>query len=299
MVLWLRDSDPDATFGRKQVSLSTIRQESLPELLAGPLLIAGGVLCVAAFVFSFTVTPLVNGAEVSTPAPIGDKMVTTRLLLSQKIFYFHMPAAVVSMVALLFTAVYGALFLAKRRSSFDIRARTATETALVFVLMTMVSGELWERFEWGVWWVWEPRLTTYLILMLLVIGYFILRNAITDPERRATYSAVFGIITFIDVPLCFMITRMVPSSVHPVIFRTDSGLSPLMLAPLLMALAGFAAIAVALYQYRLRSQLLRERLEALKQELETYDESMGESMAMTRGESDHGSDSGRDILNRP
>ncbi|MDR0501509.1 MAG: cytochrome c biogenesis protein CcsA [Coriobacteriales bacterium] len=233
-----------------------------------PMFIAGVLFCVVAFVLSFTLAPLVLGAQVDTPALIGGQMVTNKLLLSQKIFYFHMPVAVVSMASLLFTAVYGALFLRSRKRKHDIRAKVATEIALVFVLMTMVSGELWERFEWGVWWTWEPRLTTYFILMLLVIGYFILRNAVGDPERRATYAAVFGIIAFIDVPICFLITRLVPSGVHPVVFRTDSGLAPNMLVPLLIAMLGFCCIAFALYRYRLRTELLLARTEEIKEQLE-------------------------------
>jgi heme exporter protein C len=132
----------------------------------------------------------------------------------------------------------------------------------------MVSGELWERFEWGVWWTWEPRLTTYFILMLLVIGYFILRAAIDDPERRASYASVFGIIAFVDVPICFMITRLIPSGTHPVIFRTDSGLPPNMLIPLLISMFGMFMLAYGLYRLRFRQSILSERVEALKERLE-------------------------------
>jgi heme exporter protein C len=231
-------------------------------------LIGGALLTAAGFICAFTIAPLVYGATASEPAVIGGQVVTNRLLLSQKIFYFHMPVAVTSMAALAFTALFGVLFLLKRRRIWDTRARIATEISLVFIMMTMVSGELWERFEWGVWWTWEPRLTTYFILMLLVIGYFILRNAIDDPERRATYASIFGILAFIDAPVSLMITRLVPSGVHPVIFRTDSGLSPEMLIPLLLSMAGFAAVACALYRLRLREQLLRQRLEALTESLE-------------------------------
>jgi heme exporter protein C len=172
------------------------------------------------------------------------------------------------MVALVFTAAFGILFLKKRERRFDLSAKVATEIALVFILMTMVSGEFWERFEWGVWWTWEPRLTSYFILMLLVIGYFVLRNAIADPERRAVYASAFGIIAAIDAPICLLITRIVPTSVHPVIFRTDSGLPPPMLIPLLLSMAGMFCIAFGLYRFRLREQHLRERLETLKECLE-------------------------------
>ena len=243
-------------------------QKNVFDTLAIPLIILGALLTTLAFVLSFTLAPLVMGAEVDMPALIGGQMVMNKLLLSQKIFYFHMPVAIVSFIALLFTAIFGVLFLIKREKHFDLNAKVATEIALVFILATMVSGELWERYEWGIWWTWDPRLTTYLILMLLVIGYFILRNAIDDAERRAIYSSVFGIIAFIDAPICFLITRMVPSGVHPVILRSDSGLPPPMLIPLLLALVGMLCIAFGLYRARLREQRLRERLEALKERLE-------------------------------
>ncbi|MDR1713796.1 MAG: cytochrome c biogenesis protein CcsA [Coriobacteriales bacterium] len=238
--------------------------------LAPALLVLGALLTTAAFILNFTSAPLVQGALLPDNglAVIGGQVVTNKLLLSQKIFYFHMPVAVTSFVALLFTAVFGVLFLVKRNSHYDLMAKVATEVALVFILMTMVSGEMWERFEWGVWWTWEPRLTTYFILMLLVIGYFILRNAIDDAERRATYAAAFGIIAFIDAPISLMITRLVPSGAHPVIFRTDSGLSTPMLIPLLLAMFGFFCLAFALYRFRLRQQTLKARLDALKTNLE-------------------------------
>ena len=79
----------------------------------------------------------------------------------------------------------------------------------------MITGDLWTRFEWGVWWTWEPRLTTYLILMLIVIAYFVLRNAIDEPERRGTIrGGRLASSQRVDVPICFMITRL-DSLKHP------------------------------------------------------------------------------------
>lgn len=247
---------------------------SLPELggtvdaIAPVLMMVGAVLATVGFVLAFTTAPLVNGASVDGVELIGDQMVSNVLLFSQKIFYFHMPVAITSFIALAFTAYYGIRFLATKDARFDLRGKTATEIALVFILCTMASGEMWERFEWGVWWTWEPRLTTYFILMLIVIGYFVLRNSIDEPERRATYASVFGIIAFVDAPICFMITRLVPSGVHPTIFRTDSGLSPDMLLPLLLSMFGFFMIAFGLYRLRLRQQRLAQRLDAAKERLE-------------------------------
>ena len=145
------------------------------------------------------------------------------------------------------------------------------EIALVFVIMTMITGDLWTRFEWGVWWTWEPRLTTYLILMLIVIAYFVLRNAIDEPERRGTYAAVLGIIATVDVPICFMITRLIPSSIHPVVLR-EGGMSGDMGMTVGMCMIGLLLVGFALYRFRFRQVRLQERLQALKDEVEILEE---------------------------
>jgi len=261
-------NDTKSKVGEKIQASGAPPKPSFFDRLTLPLLALGALLSTTAFILAFTTAPLVLGAAVQIPALIGNQMVANKLLLSQKIFYFHMPVAITSFVAILFTAIYSILYLVKRDPRYDLRAKVATEIALVFVLMTMVSGTLWERYEWGVWWTWDPRLTTYLILTLMVIAYFILRNALDDPERRGVFAAVFGIIAFVNAPISFMITRLVPSTVHPVVFRTDSGLPAPMLIPLLVAMAGMLMIAFAVYRLRLREQGLRQQLELMKNELE-------------------------------
>lgn len=246
---------------------------SVLERFSLPILIVGGILVVSAFICIFTWTPIAQSdVTLDEFYQVGDMYVLNKPLFSQKIFYFHMPVAIISMVALFFTALYGVKFLKTRKSEYDLRAKTATEISLVFVIMTMITGELWERFEWGVWWTWDFRLTTYLVLMLLVIGYFVLRSAVSDPERRATYSSVFGIIAFIDVPICFMITRLIPSSLHPVVLKGDSGMPPSMFVPLMAAMVGFGLLAFALYRYRLYAQELQENVEMLKLHIDELQE---------------------------
>lgn len=248
-------------------------REKLADRLVPALLAIGAVLTAIDVVWTFTVAPLVQGARLSEPAIIAGQMVTTKLLLSQKIFYLHVPVAVASFVAMAVAAFFAARFLATKDRAHDRASRTAMQVTLVFIIATMISGDLWTRFEWGVWWVWEPRLTTYFILMLLVIGYFILRNALDDPERSARFGAVFCIIAFIDAPISFFITRLVPSSVHPVVFRTDSGLPPAMLIPFLLGLFGMCMIAFALYRYALRVNTAADEVEELKERLEELDAS--------------------------
>ena len=248
-------------------------REKLADRLVPALLAIGAVLTAIDVVWTFTVAPLVQGARLSEPAIIAGQVVTTKLLLSQKIFYLHVPVAVASFAAMVVAAFFAARFLATKDRAHDRASRTAMQVTLVFIIATMISGDVWTRFEWGVWWVWEPRLTTYFILMLLVIGYFILRNALDDPERSARFGAVFCIIAFIDAPISFFITRLVPSSVHPVVFRTDSGLPPAMLIPFLLGLFGMCMIAFALYRYALRVNTAADEVEELKERLEELDAS--------------------------
>ena len=238
-----------------------------PDKLAIPVLAAGAVLTTAGFLMAFLYAAPVNGAALDAPELVGDVMVTHQQLLSQKIFYFHMPVAIVSFVALVFAAYYGIRFLATREQRFDTCSRAAMEITLLFVIFTMVTGDLWTRFEWGVWWTWEPRLTTYLILMIIVIAYFVLRNAVDDPERRASFASVISIIALVDVPICFMITRLIPSSIHPVITR-EGGMSPDMALTVLLVMIGMLCVAYGLYRLRFRQARLDERLQALKEQLE-------------------------------
>lgn len=238
-----------------------------PDKAAPAALVVAVVLTTLGFLMAFLVVPPVAGATVSEPALIGGTVVTNKMLISQKIFYFHMPVAIASFGALTASAVYSVRFLMTRRARYDTCAKTAMEVALLFVVMTMITGEVWTRFEWGVWWTWEPRLTTYLVLMLIVIAYLVLRGMVEEPERRAAFSAVVAIIAFIDVPICMMVTRLIPSSVHPVVLR-EGGMSPEMGACVGIVAIGMACLAFALYRLRFRSARLAERAEALKAEIE-------------------------------
>ena len=237
------------------------------EAIAIVCVVVGLLLTTVDFVWAFTRAPMVNGAVLSG----GESVVINGQTVS-KIFYFHVPVAVASFGFIIVAAVYGVLLLVRKRSSYDLRSRACMEVGLVFILATMVSGDLWTRFEWGVWWVWEPRLTTYFILMLLVIAYFVLRTAIDDPEKKARFAAVFSVIAAVDAPISFMITRMIPSSVHPVVFRTDSGLPPDMLIPFLCGLFGMCLAGFGIYRLRLRVCEQSAQVEALKRRFEALDE---------------------------
>ena len=242
-----------------------------PDKVAPWALLAGAVLSTIGFLMAFLYAGPVNGAAVDGVELIGGQMVSNKLLLSQKIFYFHMPSAIVSFIALVFACYYSVRFLMTKHQRFDTCAKVAMQIALVFVIMTMITGDLWTRFEWGVWWTWEPRLTTYLILMLIIIAYFVLRNAIDEPERRGVYAAVIGIIATIDVPICFMVTRLIPSSVHPVVLR-EGGMTADMGMTVAVCMIGLLLVGFGLYRMRFRQVRLQERLQDLKDEVELLED---------------------------
>jgi len=231
----------------------------------------GAVLTTVAFVMAFVfAAPVLANNTLTTGggAMIGGQLIANPVLFSQKIFYFHVPVAITSFVVFFFTAFYGARFLMTKDKRYDTKARIATEVTLLFVGLTMITGDIWTRYEWGTWWVWEPRLTTYFIMMMLVIVYFVLRASIEDEERRAVYASAFGILAFLDAPLSFAITRIVPSGAHPVVLRAGGGLDAIQLSGFIIGLVGMLCLGYAVYQMRIREETVKERLEALKASLE-------------------------------
>ncbi len=233
-------------------------------------LATAGVLTLADLVIAFFVAaPVISNMSLDIAGVnIGGKLFANPILFSQKIFYFHVPVAITSFVVFFFTAFYGVKFLMTRDRVFDTKARIATEVTLIFTLLTMLTGDLWTRVEWNTWWVWEPRLTTYLIMLLLVIGYFVLRASVEDEEKRAVYASAFGILAFLDAPISFAITRLVPSSQHPVILRLGGGLDAWQLTAFLLGMFGMLCFGYVIYQLRYREERVRERIEVLKATLE-------------------------------
>lgn len=235
----------------------------------------GGLLTTVAFfmafytaeVQSFAVVTFDKAIDTAFPlvAQTADGFQYGRPWLSQKLFYFHVPVAEASFLILLISAYFSLRFLMTKRQEYDTKARIAMETSLIFVVLTMITGVLWTRASWGVWWEWEPRLTTYFIMMLMMIAYFVLRASVEEDERRATYAAVFGILAAINAPISFMITRVIPSS-HPVVFQ--SGMATSNLVPFIVAQVGMLMLGYGIYVMRMSEERLRERVDITKEALE-------------------------------
>jgi heme exporter protein C len=139
----------------------------------------------------------------------------------QRIFYWHVPSAWMSMVAFGITALTGVIYLVTRRRAWDMIARSSVEIGLLFTLMAIVSGSTWARPAWNTWWTWDPRLTTYTIMALIYVAYVMLRQGIEDPERAARFAAVYGLVGFVSVPITFFSIRWW-RTIHPVVIGSAS-----------------------------------------------------------------------------
>src|SRR3954464_4314924 len=118
-----------------------------------------------------------------------------------KIIFFHVPVAITAMLCSCVALFGSILFLITKNFKFDALAVSVTEVGLAFLAANLVTGAIWGRIIWGVWWAWDARLTSALICWLLYAGYLMLRRAIEEPTQRATFAAVFSIFAFIDVPI--------------------------------------------------------------------------------------------------
>jgi heme exporter protein C len=192
----------------------------------------------------------------------------------QRIFYFHVPSAIMSFLAFFVTLVAGVAYLIRRKAVWDQVASASVEIGLFFTLSAMVSGAIWARPIWNTWWTWDPRLTTYTIKALIYIAYLMLRQGIEDPDRRARFAAVYGIVGFISVPITFMSIRWW-RSIHPVVIgAADAGakgqfaMTPPMVQVLLFSMFAFTVLYFCFLFNRLRLSWLQDRVEQMKAQLQ-------------------------------
>ena len=184
----------------------------------------------------------------------------------QRIFYLHLPSALIAFLAFFIVFVASLAFLLTRRPSWDSVAVAAAEIGVVFCAAVLITGPLWAKPVWGIWWTWDARLTTTLILFLLYVGYLMLRQTVAEPARRATLAAVVGILGFVDVPIVYMANRWWRTQ-HPepvILGGEGSGLDPRMWLGVLWALAGLLALASLLFLQRYRLETMRAELIALQ-----------------------------------
>jgi heme exporter protein C len=188
----------------------------------------------------------------------------------QRIFYFHVASWTAMFIAFSAALIGNISYLRTRTPKWDWLGVSGAEVGVVCCTIGLVTGPLWAKPVWGIWWTWDARLTTTFLLWLLYISYLLLRGLIEDPGRRATLSAVFGIFAFLDVPLVYVSNRLWRTQ-HPapVIFGgQNSGMDPTMAKVLMISMAAIVAVAILLLAQRYRLERLRQDVNELRFALE-------------------------------
>ncbi len=187
----------------------------------------------------------------------------------QKIFYLHVPLAIVALVGFVAGGVYGIRFLRSGDPLHDLRSYVAIHLSLILAVGALITGSIWAKASWGQWWVWdEPTLVSFLIVFLLYACYQPLRFSIEDPERQRRYAAVFAIVGGAFVPLNFIAVRAAASFTHPRVLGTTGGAMPgSMRLTFLICLAGMAVLFVTLCKYELTSKHASFTLRSLKRRM--------------------------------
>ncbi len=182
-----------------------------------------------------------------------------------RIMYAHVPGAWLGYLAFFLTFLYSLLYLLRKDPRYDRLALASAEIGLVFMGLALVTGMLWARPTWGVYWVWEPRLTTTAILFAVYVGYMLLRASIEDPELRAKAAAAVGILGFVNVPISYMSVKWWRSLHQVQSIDLTTGrihMAPEMLTALLFNLFAFTVLFLGFLRFR---GFLAEQ-EALKEE---------------------------------
>lgn len=170
----------------------------------------------------------------------------------QKIFYLHLPLAMLSFLAFFLVFIASILYLYSRNIRWDIWASCSAEVGVIFCLLVLITGSIWAKPTWNVWWTWDPRLTTVLMLWCMYVAYLMLRKLLNPGARTSNIAAVFGIISFINVPLTFFAIRMW-RTIHPVVIDSKGvHISSPMLYTLLITFGALSLFFILLLRLRIR-----------------------------------------------
>jgi heme exporter protein C len=188
----------------------------------------------------------------------------------QKIFYLHISCAFSSFVAFGTCCYSNLMYVFKREAKWDWMGVSAAEVGLAFILVVLITGPIWAHPVWGIWWTWDARLTLTFVLGLLYLSYLLLRSMIEEPDKRALFSALFGIFAFLDVPLVYFSIRWWRTQ-HPqpvILGGSGSGLDPRMRVSYLLMWGALTGVLILLLRSRYRLEALRASVEELRMESE-------------------------------
>ena len=186
----------------------------------------------------------------------------------QKIFYLHVPLAIVALCGFVIGGLLAIQHLRTRDARWDMRSYVAIHMSLIFAVGTLITGSIWAKGSWGHWWVWnEPTLVSFLIVFLLYATYQPLRFAIEDPERQSRYASVFAVTAGAFVPMNFIAVRLSTAYLHPRVLGGTSNLPGSMALTFLVSLIAMALLYATLCKYELTAKHTRAQVRALRRRL--------------------------------
>jgi heme exporter protein C len=184
---------------------------------------------------------------------------------SQRIFYVHVPVALTAYACFGWGAWKGLRLLWTGRERHDLESYTAVHLGTIFGVLTLVTGSIWAKISWGVWWSWgERQLVLFLVLFLFYSAYFMLRYSLAEGPARGRISAVYALFGVVLIPISFLAIRLAENFIHPVVFTRDGPqMSGEMFFTFCVCLAGTLGLAAALYS----NELIGKRIDAQLREL--------------------------------
>lgn len=183
-----------------------------------------------------------------------------------RIIYIHVPSAITCATGFFIALAASIGYLWKKDLRYDAVAASVTEVAWVFATIVLVTGSIWGRIAWGIWWAWDPRLTSMLICWLLLVSYLMLRRAVDEPNQRARLSAVLSIFTFTDWLIVWKSIEWWRTQ-HPgpvLSIRNGGGMAAGMEAPIYWNTLALVALASAIVLVRWRQDNVRREIDALR-----------------------------------
>jgi heme exporter protein C len=189
--------------------------------------------------------------------------------ISQKIFYFHVPIALTAYACFGWGALKALLYLWRKDERYDLESYVGIHLGTVFGTLTLLTGSIWAKASWGVWWTWSSnQLVLFLVLFLFYCAYFMLRFSLEEGARRARSSAVFALFGVVLIPISFLAIRLAEDLIHPTVFKRDPEISGSIFATFCVAWVAVTLLAYVLYRVELAGKRLDADLRELREALQ-------------------------------
>jgi heme exporter protein C len=187
-----------------------------------------------------------------------------------KIIFFHVPMWAAAGTTLIVALVTSVLFLITRRFKFDALAVASTDLGLAFLTAGLVTGSIWGRQIWGIWWTWDARLTSALICWILYAGYLMLRRAIEEPTQRAIFAAVYSIFAFLDVPVVFFSIKWWRTQHPQPVFWSGGSFPPDWTRHFMWNMAAMVVLGVVLTAVRYGQEEAQREIDGVRRTAHAY-----------------------------